>query len=303
MKLHAPRLRRRFAVLGLAALAACGGDEQAASDAGATPEDVDPKQSAVVTEDEQSDFRAPADSVLTPRQVEAYIKTSLLQFDLVRKESARLHEKVAQMEERGKDGGVLSGFRNLTEGMATMGQAAELVGGSFVRSARTLGYNPAEMEWVRERMGEVSGYLVAKPVLQGQADMAKSIRQQVEEARRAGPSSGYSEEMLQQMLAQAGEMERTAAQNTQIARATLRNYEVLRGARNNVTDPMWLAVGMSGGASGLLSLSGLGDPQDTTAQRHLEEYRRVFTDALENRVSKGLENTESGAAKAESGAS
>ncbi|HEX2201880.1 MAG TPA: hypothetical protein VHG91_01210 [Longimicrobium sp.] len=292
MKFHAPRLRRRFAVLGLAALAACGGADEPADDAsGATPEDVDQEASATVTEEELAKFRAPADSVLTPKQVEAYIRTSLLQFDLVNKESARLHAKVEKMEERGKDGGVLSGFRNLTEGMATMGQAADLIGGSFVRSARTLGYNPAEMEWVRERMGDVTGYLVAKPILQGQADMAKSIRQQVEEARRAGPASGYSEEMLRQMLANADEMERTALQNTEIARATLRNYEVLRSTRSNVTDPMWLAVGMAGGASGLLSLSGLGDPQDTTVQRQLGEYRRVFTDALDNKVSQGMENT------------
>jgi hypothetical protein len=34
----------------------------------------------------------------------------------------------------------------------TMYQVGDLIGGSYVRSARSLGYNPAEMEWVRERM-------------------------------------------------------------------------------------------------------------------------------------------------------
>ena len=43
-----------------------------------------------------------------------------------------------------------------------------------LRSARTLGYNPAEMEWVRDRMAEVSGYLVAKPMQAQAATLAEA---------------------------------------------------------------------------------------------------------------------------------
>jgi hypothetical protein len=45
-----------------------------------------------------------------------------------------------------------------------------------------------------------------------------------------------------------------------------------------------------GGATGLMALSGLGDPDDAEAQRTLAEFRRVYQDALANRVSQGMEN-------------
>src|SRR6202008_1617960 len=182
MKFASPRLRRSFgtiaAGLGIFLLAACGGGGDAGGDASAgdpadrdpdapaavtgraaaspgDPADVDQDAPAAVTEREVASFRAPADSVLTPSQVEAYLKTRLLQFDLIRREAPALHERVARMEERGKDGGVLSGLRNMADAGSLMVRYTDLIGGSFVRSARSLGYNPAEMEWVRERMVEV----------------------------------------------------------------------------------------------------------------------------------------------------
>lgn len=292
MKFASARLRRTFRVAGAGAglilIAACGGGGDAAeNDVAAKPEDVDQEASATVTEKELASFEAPADSVLTPRQVEAYIKTSLLQFDLIRKEAPRLHQKAEEMEKRAKDGGALADLRNLAEGVSTFAQGADLVGGSFVRSARTLGYNPAEMEWVRERMSEVSGYLVARPMQEQQASMAQSLRQQAE-AFRGQP--GFTAEQVDEMLRNADEMERAAKDESQLPRAARRNYEVLKGFRSNVSDPMWLGLGIAGGTGGLLGLSGLADPQDTAAQNKLTEYRRIFTDALANRVSPGLEN-------------
>jgi hypothetical protein len=292
MKFQSPRLRRSFgtvaAGLGLFLLAACGGGGDDGSDTSAgDPADVDQDAPATVTEQEVASFRAPGDSVLIPAQVEAYLKTSLLQFDLIRREAPALHERVARMEERGKDGGVLSGLRNLADAGSLITQYGDLIGGSFVRSARSLGYNPAEMEWVRERMGEVSGYVMVKPMIEASVQQAQQMREQAE-AYRGQP--GFTEEQIQGMIQTAGEMEKNARESQNVARSVSRNYEVLHQARSNVTDPMWSTIGIAGGSMGLLSLSGLGDPNDSTAVRQLDEFRRVYTSAMENKVAPGMEN-------------
>jgi len=279
-----PTTFRRLSVLVLgAALAACGGGDD--SEAGATPEDVDQETSVAVTEKEEASFTPPADSSLTPQQVEAYLKTSLLQFDLVRKEAGG----VQRMEERAKDGGVIAGLRNISDAAGMM----DRIGGSYVRSARTLKYNPAEMEYVRERMGEVGAFLAMKPMFEGQLQAAQQMRQQATELRAqlaAGQLQGYTEENVKAIEDQAVEMERTAKEQMGTSSAVGRNLEVLRRARPAVTEPMWTAVGFAGGSAGLLGLSGLSNPQDTAAQRQLNDWRRVYTDALANRVSAGMEN-------------
>jgi hypothetical protein len=279
-----PMTFRRISVLVLgAALAACGGGDD--SEAGATPEDVDQETSVAVTDKEEASFTAPADSSLTPQQVEAYLKTSLLQFDLVRKEAGG----VQKMEERAQGGGVIAGLRNLSDAAGMV----DRIGGSYVRSARTLKYNPAEMEYVRERMGEVGAFLAMKPMIEGQVQAAQQMRQQATELRAqmaSGQLQGYTEENIKAIEDQAAEMERMAKEQMGTSTAVGRNLEVLRRARPAVTEPMWTAVGFAGGSAGLLGLSGLANPQDTAAQRQLNDWRRVYTDALANRVSAGMEN-------------
>jgi hypothetical protein len=167
------------------------------------------------------------------------------------------------------------------------------IGGSYVRSARTLKYNPAEMEYVRERMGEVGAFLAMKPMYEGQLQAAQQMRQQATELRAqmaSGELQGYTEENIKAIEDQAAEMERMAREQMGTSTAVGRNLEVLRRARPAVTEPMWTAVGFAGGSAGLLGLSGLANPQDTAAQRQLNDWRRVYTDALANRVSTGMEN-------------
>jgi hypothetical protein len=274
------------------ALAACGGGGDESAEA--KPEDVDMSTPVAVTEEEINDFKAPADSVLTPAQVEAYLKTSLLQYDLIRKESVGIHSKVAEMEERAKDGGTLAGLRNMAAAGQTMYQVGDLIGGSYIRSARSLGYNPAEMEWVRERMGEVAGHLMMKPIYEQSVASAALMRTQAEELRTqmaAAGSAGFSEADVQQMLANADQAEAQAKEQMAAGRAVQANLAVLHRARPAVTDAMWGTVGFAGGAQGLIALSGLSDPNDTEAQKKLDEFRAVYQDALANRVSKGMENT------------
>ncbi|HYJ80407.1 MAG TPA: hypothetical protein VEW03_12420, partial [Longimicrobiaceae bacterium] len=185
------------------------------------------------------------------------------------------------------DGGMLSGLRNMADAGSLITQYGEMIGGSFVRSARSLGYNPAEMEWVRERMGEVSGYVMVKPMIEMSVQSARQMREQAESYRG---QPGFSDEQIQQMIQSADEMEKSAREQQSVARSVARNYEVLHQARSNVTDPMWSTIGIAGGGMGLLSLSGLGNPQDSTAVRQLDEFRRVYTSAMENKVAPGMEN-------------
>jgi hypothetical protein len=280
--MHFPITLRRLSILALGAtLAACGGAD--GSEAGASTEDVDQSTEIAVTEEEAASFSAPADSSLTPQQVEAYLKTSLLQFDLVRKEAGG----VQRMEERAKEGGVMAGLRNLSDAAGMM----DRIGGSYVRSARTLNYNPAEMEYVRERMAEVGTFLAMKPMLDGQLQAAQQMRQQAAEFRAqmaAGQLQGYTEENVKLMETQAAEMENAVREQMGTTSAVGRNLEVLRRARPAVTEPMWTAVGFAGGSAGLLGLTGLANPQDTAAQKKLDEWRTVYTDALANRVSAGM---------------
>lgn len=292
MTIDLARFRSLLAAVPLAvALAACGGADAGSADSQATPEDVDQEASATVTEEELAAFSAPADSVLTPEQVDRYLRTSLLQFDLVRKESVALHEKAKQMEERTKDGepGLMAGLRNLADAGSLVMGWTDLVGGSYVRSARTQGYNPAEMEWVRERMVEVSAYMAMKPMMEQAAQGGNAMKQQVAEMRRqfdAGQLPGYTKEQLDTMAAQAEQTAAAMAGAGQegTSRAVLANVEVLRKARPAVNDTMWAMTGWVGAASGLGALSGLADPNDQQAQKTLDEVRAFYQAVLENRA-------------------
>lgn len=281
---------RRASAAALLLLAACGGDgveERAGDTSEARVSEVDQKSEATATDRELASFKAPADSVLTPEQVNAFLRTSLLQFDLIRQESKKYHEQAAQMAARAeKDkGGVVSGFRNAVDATQWLAGFGDLIGGSYVRAARSQGYNPAEMEWVRERMGEVSAYLMMKPMYEAAASQAATMRQQAEQYRG---QPGFDDASIKQMLESADEMEKQAQDQLRAAGAVSRNMEVLHRARPNVTDHMWGAVSIAGGV-GLLGLTGLSDPNDSTAVRQLAEWRQVFTDALANKVTPGME--------------
>ena len=290
MRYAMPRILsvRRATAAGLLLLAAAcgGGDAPEEQSQTANAENVDQESSATVTEREQAGFTPPADGVLTQKQVDAFLRTTLVQFDLIRQEAPRYHQKVAQMEERGEKGGLIAGLRNAADAGSVLVGFGDLVGGSFVRSARSQGLNPAEMEWVREQMTEVFGHLAMRPFHQGLVDQARAMRAQAEQYRG---QAGFDDATIAQMLQSADELEREAQAQLNAAGAVSRNIEVLRRAKPNVTDHMWGAVALAGGAGGLVGLHGLAEPNDTTAARQMNEWRRIYTDALANKVTPGLE--------------
>lgn len=286
-----PPLRRVAGAFALALLAACGGGDKPGAESGATADEVDASEPAEVTEQERAAFTAPADSVLTPEQVDKYLRVSLLQFDYLNKEAPALYAKANELSERAeKNNGenAVASLRDFADAMGWIGEWGNLVGGSFVRSARSLDMNPAEMEWVRDRMAEVSIQLMFKPMADMAAEFPKMQRQMAESMRGM-----VSDEEYRKMLAEADSAE--AAMKAEAASGALaRNVEVLRRAKPAVTDEMWGAIAMAGGATGLAGLGGLGDPNDTTAQRQLTEWRQIYTDALANRVTKGYESKKAG---------
>ena len=292
MQFSSPRLRRALALGLLASAAGCGFKDRIAqkgAESGASAEDVDQKSAVTVTDAEREAFKAPADSSITPAQVEAYLKTSLLQFDLIRSEAPALHRQVQAMDDRAKKGGVLSGLRNAAEGISAMSHWADLVGGSYVRSARTLKQNPAEMEYVRERMAAVSTYLMMRPMQDAARQQAQALRQQAQ-AMKGQP--GIGQEQIDAMMQSANEMEQNA--QTAASPALQQNVNAVHQARGNVTDPMWTQIGIAGGGMGLLALSGLGDPADTATVNKLNQFRQLYTDALANKVTPGMENKPAG---------
>ncbi len=292
MQYPTPRITvRRASAAGLLLLAAAcgGGDAPQEQSQAENAAQVDQGSSASATENELASFQAPADSVLTDAQVQAFLKTTLVQFDLIRQEMPQYHQKMAQMSQRAEKGGdgLVAGLRNLTDATTLLAGWGDLVGGSFTRSARSLGYNPAELEWVRERMSEVSAALAMKPVYAQQISLAASMREQAQQYRG---QPGFDEGQIQELLRSADETEKNAReQMSGGSRAIARNMEVLHRARPNVTDHMWTQVAFAGGAGGLLGLTGLSDPNDTTAVRTMNEWRRIYTDALANKVTPGLE--------------
>jgi hypothetical protein len=278
---------RRASAAALLALAACGGSDAAQETQAARVEEVDQKSSATATERELASFSAPSDSVLKPEQVQAFLRVTLLQYDLIRTESKQYHERAARMAQRQEKGGdgLVAGLRNAMDAGGLVVGFTDLVGGSYVRAARSQGQNPAEMEWVRERMGEVAGYLATRPMMEASVTAAQSMRAQAEQYRG---QPGFDDATINQMLQNAEESERQAQEQLRGGDgAVARNLEVLRRARPNVTDHMWTAVAFASG--GVLGLGGLSDPADTAATRQLNEWRQVYTDALANRVTPGME--------------
>jgi hypothetical protein len=285
---HPIRTSRRLVVIPVALvagalLAACGGDRAADPSSVAA---IDPTSPPETTPEEAAGFHAPVDGLLSEAQITAYLRTSLLQFDLLREESGRIARAVERMESREGSGRGLARIQNMLAATNTLVQAAELVGGSFVRSARTLGYNPAEMDWVREQLAEISATLMMASMQDGAARAAEELREQVRTVREqqpGGPPPDGTAEYLQQLLVTADEIE--AASHHGNASAPTAGVQALRLARPAVTDEMWLAIGFAGGASGLMALTGWSDPENSGLQARLGEWRRLFEDALENRAS------------------
>jgi hypothetical protein len=217
---------------------------------------------------ERAAFAAPADSTLTPDQVERYLRTMLAQFDLLAAEAPAMRRRIQSGElGQGEQPG------------APMKRWSDFLTATYVRAARRADASPAEMEYVGERMKQVSGYLAARQAQASGPQMAALLRQQAA-AMRGSP--GVSTEHVDEMLRSADDAERQTAQPPPPSVA--QNLDVLHTTHGNVTDEMWIRITRVSGGVGLMAL---GDMADTTVSgpiAQIRDLRELYTQALENRA-------------------
>lgn len=225
-----------------------------------------------ISADERLAFAAPRDSSLTPAQVERYLRTMLAQFDLVAEEAPAMRRLIAT----GKAGAT---EKTKAARDRPMKRWSDFLRATYVRAARRADANPAEMEFVGDRMRWVSGYLAASRAQASGGQLAAVLRHQAE-AMRGQP--GVTGKQVDDMLQAARQAER---QTVQPAHPTLQqNLDALRTARSNVTDDMWIRIASISGGVGLMAL---GDMADTTVSgpvAKIAELRQLYTHALENRA-------------------
>jgi hypothetical protein len=225
-----------------------------------------------ISVDERAAFTAPADSSLTPDQVERYLRTMLAQFELVAAEAPSMRRQIAA-----GDGAVAK--QAGTGRDSPMKRWSDFLTATYVRAARRADANPAEMEYVGDRIRRVGGYLQGRQAQASGGQMAALLRQQAEALRS---HADVPPEQIDQMLQAADAAERQTVQPA--PPAVQQNLDVLRSTRGRVTEPTWVRVAAVSGGVGLMAL---GDMADTTASgpvAQLSELREMYTAALENRA-------------------
>jgi hypothetical protein len=205
--------------------------------------------------------------------VDQYLRTSLAQLELLRAESPAARERMARAaSERAQAApGAPKGKRPRSP-QAVWG---DFVDETFVRSARKLGYRPAELLYVRERLAQVSGHLLAAKAHAFNDQGAALMRQQVELMRG---TPGVSEAQLQSMLQAAERAEQQAPQPTPPRLA--QNLGALRQAHAAVSDSAW---GRIAAVAAGVEVSELGQLPEAEAGRRLDALRELYVGALENR--------------------
>jgi hypothetical protein len=152
----------------------------------------------------------------------------------------------------------------------------DFVDASFVRSARKLGYNPAEMWYVRDRMSAVRSHLLTSELQVSQDQAAELFRRQAEAMRTAPGATKADRDRQLQAAAQAERQPSRPAASPLIAQ----NLSALRQARTRLSDAAWDRIGSV--AAGV-EVSGLGERPEAELGRRLEELRQLHLHAVANR--------------------
>lgn len=249
---------RSSVAVSLLALSACFGDRS--SDSGE------------LTAAELAAFKAPADSGLTVKQVDAYLRTTLAQLELLRKEGPATRERLATIQRDRTQPPVSAKGPRPKSRQALWG---DFVDAAFIRSARELRYAPAELLYVRGRISAVSGHLLAGEMHASKDDAAALFRQQAE-AMRGTP--GVSKAQVDAMLQAAEQAERQTARPADPR--LVQNLGVLRRAHAAVGEAGW---GRVAGVAAGVEMSELGDAPEEEFTRRLDDLRQLHQDALENR--------------------
>lgn len=241
-------LATRGAVAALVLLAACSRD----------------RDRPQVTDSERAAYAAPADSTLTPAQVDLYLQTALAQLELIEAEAPGLRGEIAAAPETAPP---------------AMKRWSDFLAATYVRAARRVGANPAEMEFVGARMHAVGTYLGTRASQASGKELAAILRAQAEGMRG---TPGANPALVEGMLKQA---EQAESQTVDPAPPRLQqNLDVLRRERANVSDATWTRIGRVSGGIGLMALGDMSDTTSTGVLAQLGEIRSLFEAALENRA-------------------
>jgi hypothetical protein len=251
----------RALALALVALSASGCFRDRAGDA---PE---------VTAAEQAAFAPPADSSLTPEQVDRYLRTTLAQVERIRAEGAEARKQAAAQAERARARPATDSGPRPRSARALWG---DFVDASFVRAARKLGYQPAEMWYVRGRMSAVGAHLTGTRMDASRGQAVGLLREQAE-AMRGTP--GVTQAQIDAMLKAAEQAERQPAPGGAPPHL-VQNLDALRRARPNLSPAAWVRVAAVASATGLSDLS---KASQADAGRALDGIEQLYTHALENR--------------------
>jgi len=223
-----------------------------------------------IAEEERAAFTAPADSSLAADQVDRYLRATLAQLDLIEAERAPVQDSMAKLREA-RRAAARSGAPRPRAPVAIW---SDFVDATYIRSARELGYNPAELWFVRGRLAAVSGHLMAQQAHAGRHQAAALLRQQAELLRG---QPGVPPEQIDAMLRGAEETENAAPPPT--SPRVLQNLETLRQARSGLSDSAWVRIGSVAAGSEVTTLGGMPDAELT---RKLEELRELCRAAVEN---------------------
>lgn len=252
---------KRAATLVLAALAlgACSRDRAAGPD--------EP------THAEHAAFSAPADSSLTPQQVDRYLRTTVQQLERLRAEGPAVRERLVAAP--GPPAQAQPGQPPAPRPKSRQALWGDFVDAAFVRAARKLGYNPAELWFVRARMSAVSGHLLAAEAQASSGQAAALFRQQAESMRGIpGVTPAQIDAMLQ--AAERAEQQQTRPTPPRVAQ----NLEALARARGNLSESAWRRI--AGVASGI-GVSDLGVLPQPQAEARIDRFLDLYRHAVENR--------------------
>jgi hypothetical protein len=223
------------------------------------------------TEAEHTAFALPADSSLTAKQVDQYLRTTLAHFDMLQAEFPAMRNRVAAARQR--PAAAPPGRPRPKSASSLWNDEVEA---AYVRSARKLGYNPAELVYVRNRMSDVAGHLQAGDVQISTGDAAALLRQQAE-AMRGTP--GVAQADIDRMLKAADQAETQRVPPAK-PRRLVQNLAALRQARGRLSEAAWARVARVAAGDGV---SELGPVPEEQVGRTLDELRRLYRDALANR--------------------
>lgn len=224
------------------------------------------------TREELAAFTAPADSTLTARQVDQYLRTAAAQLELIRVEGPAVRTALDTVQ-RVRTPPAAPGAKAVRP-RSRQALWGDFVDAAFVRAARKLRYSPAELLYVRGRISAVNGHLLASG-MHASRDQAAALFRQQAEAMRGAP--GVTESQVQAMLRAAEQAEEQAPPPADPR--LVRNLEVLRQGRAGLGDARWgrITAVAAGG-----ELGELGDAPAPEFARRVEELRRLHQEALES---------------------